>query len=156
MTIEKFERRTPYFFLSNMYRLENPIQTDTGIYVPTSEHAYQSAKFVNPRICREIASLERGIDTKERAHELELAGEELVEGWDEIKLGFMNRFVRDKFQLNPAIAELLVNTGDEEIVEGNTWGDRYWGVCPPGSTNGQNNLGKIHMQVRAELVAGEL
>ena len=32
-----------------------------------------------------------------------------------------------------------------------TWGDRFWGECPLG--NGRNELGKILMQVRAELRA---
>ncbi len=46
---------------------------------------------------------------------------------------------------------MLVATGQEELVEGNDWEDRFWGVDPPGSNNGENNLGKILMRVRNEL-----
>lgn len=32
--------------------------------------------------------------------------------------------------------------------EGNTWGDKFWGVC---DGEGENHLGKLLMEVRAEL-----
>lgn len=150
MAIEKF--RGEYFFLSNMYELDVPIPSKVGILVPTSEHAYQSAKFVNPDTQLQIASLATGIETKEVAHRLTDAGEPVHPNWQTIKIGVMLGVVRDKFNMNPDIAELLVTTGDQELVEGNTWGDRYWGVDPIGSDNGLNNLGLILMQVRSELV----
>lgn len=42
---------------------------------------------------------------------------------------------------------MLLKTGDEELVEGNTWGDTFWGVC---KGKGRNELGKILMKVREE------
>ena len=44
----------------------------------------------------------------------------------------------------------LLDTGDQELVEYNTWGDTYWGVCTR-IRQGQNWLGKILMEVREEL-----
>jgi len=40
---------------------------------------------------------------------------------------------------------MLLQTGDEELIEGNKWGDRFWGVC---KGKGKNNLGKILMKIR--------
>ena len=34
---------------------------------------------------------------------------------------------------------------DDDIVEDNDWGDRFWGIC---NCEGQNNLGKILMEIR--------
>jgi predicted NAD-dependent protein-ADP-ribosyltransferase YbiA (DUF1768 family) len=59
----------------------------------------------------------------------------------------MEELVRRKFA-DPELAEKLLATGDEELVEGNTWNDRFWGVC---RGEGRNELGKILMRVRAEL-----
>ena len=44
--------------------------------------------------------------------------------------------------------EKLILTGDSYLEEGNTWNDRYWGVC---NGVGKNKLGEILMQVRKRL-----
>ena len=43
----------------------------------------------------------------------------------------------------------LIATGKQEIVEGNYWGDTFWGVC---KGKGDNRLGKILMKERKRLV----
>lgn len=45
--------------------------------------------------------------------------------WEEIKLGIMHDLVYEKFSQNPDIKEKLLATGDEELVEGNSWGDCF-------------------------------
>ena len=45
------------------------------------------------------------------------------------------------------MASRLINTGDAILIEGNTWGDTYWGVC---DGVGENRLGKLLMEVREE------
>jgi len=55
--------------------------------------------------------------------------------------------VREKFKQED-LKQMLLDTGDQELVEGNTWNDTFWGVC---RGEGQNNLGKILMKVRMEL-----
>ena len=55
--------------------------------------------------------------------------------------------LRKKFA-DPELRNLLLATGDEELIEGNYWGDTYWGVC---NGVGQNKLGKLLMQVREEI-----
>ena len=66
---------------------------------------------------------------------------------DEFKLKVMNDLVRQKFA-DPTLRAQLLLTGDQELEEGNWWGDRFWGVC---KGEGENHLGKILMAVRAEL-----
>jgi hypothetical protein len=68
--------------------------------------------------------------------------------WEKLKIPLMLDLVRKKFSDHPHLAELLLATGDAELVEGNDWGDVFWGVC---RKRGRNELGKILMQVREEL-----
>ena len=60
----------------------------------------------------------------------------------------MYRICLCKFEQNQDCLERLLKTRDTELVEGNTWGDIYWGVC---NGVGENHLGKILMRIRSEL-----
>jgi hypothetical protein len=55
------------------------------------------------------------------------------------------------------LRQKLLATGDAELFEGNTWGNRTWGcVQVNGQWVGKNQLGKLLMQVRTALqIAGE-
>ena len=53
-----------------------------------------------------------------------------------------------KFTQNPNLAQLLIETGDATLIEGNNWDDVVWGVC---NGVGENRLGKILMQIRTEI-----
>ena len=59
----------------------------------------------------------------------------------------MRDVLRLKFADEVMAAKLLA-TGDAELVEGNTWGDRFWGVS---GGNGLNWLGRLLMEVRSDL-----
>lgn len=113
---------------------------------PTSEHAYQAAKTLDRRSRLNIAHLSNPGQAKR-------AGKTLVlrPNWDTIKYGIMTDIVRAKFLQNPDLAQMLLDTKDAYLEEGNTWNDRIWGVCPPGSGNGANWLGIILMDIRSEL-----
>ena len=75
-------------------------------------------------------------------------------GWEEIKDEFMLQIVRAKFTQNTELRQKLLNTGNEELVEGTTWHDAYWGIDFK-TGRGENHLGKILMQVRTEFQAQE-
>jgi len=63
----------------------------------------------------------------------------------------MEMLVRAKFS-GPLLAERLLATGTNELVEGNSWGDRTWGAVWDGyRRDGRNELGRILMQIRAAL-----
>ena len=53
-----------------------------------------------------------------------------------------------KFRQHPELGNLLIATGDAELIEGNIWRDTYWGVC---NGVGKNRLGELLMQLRNEL-----
>lgn len=68
--------------------------------------------------------------------------------WNEIKKKVMYNAVYEKFKAHPDIAQKLLNTGCEEIIE-ETVKENYWGCGP--NRDGENNYGKILCQVRKEL-----
>ena len=76
---------------------------------------------------------------------------ELRPDWEEIKLTVMRGLVLRKFKDHPVLAEKLVKTGGVEIVEGNYWGDKFWGKVFGGQGEGQNWLGRILMETRDKL-----
>lgn len=71
------------------------------------------------------------------------------ETWEFEKLSVMEQILRQKFK-NAVPAGVLGSTGKATLIEGNTWGDTYWGVC--GGT-GENHLGKLLMKIRPECQA---
>ena len=117
-----------------------------GVIFPTVEHGYVAAKVTDAHIREEI----RLLPTAGKAKRF-LKKNGLVEraGWREINLGIMENLVRQKFS-NPKLAAMLLATGDEELIEGNTWHDTFFGVDLE-TGEGQNHLGRILMKVRTEL-----
>jgi ribA/ribD-fused uncharacterized protein len=74
---------------------------------------------------------------------------ELRPDWEDVKIDIMRQVLKSKFTQNPELKAQLIATGDAELIEGNNWNDRFWGVC---RGKGQNHLGKLLMEVRAELM----
>jgi len=72
--------------------------------------------------------------------------------WDDVRIGVMEEVVRAKFNQNPHLAARLMATGQMPLVEGNDWGDTFWGVDVK-TGKGENNLGKILMKIRSELLS---
>lgn len=132
--------RDKYFFLSNFYHCW--VMLD-GKYYPSVEHAYQAAKTLDP-IEREKIKNASNPGTAKRLGRVCTHRSD----WKKIKVDIMTDLVRQKFIRSHDLAEKLLSTGSEELVEGNTWGDTFWGVY---RGRGENHLGKILMQVRREL-----
>jgi ribA/ribD-fused uncharacterized protein len=132
--------RGKYRFLSNFY--PSPISDKNGNVYPTVEHAFQACKTRDPAEQERIRQAASPGEAKKIGRSITLR-----EGWEEIKLGVMLHCLHAKFR-NPELAAQLLATGDQELIEGNTWGDRYWGVC---NGTGENHLGRLLMQVREEL-----
>lgn len=153
--IDKFEGR--YCFLSNFYpcKIEHK-----GIKYPSVEHFYVAMKVTNMQLINGVHY--SAVDFREMIAKVIDPGDakrigrkvSLREGWDEKKLEFMNFAVREKFKDNK-LAELLLSTGDELLVEGNYWHDNFYGscTCSKCGNKGENHLGKILMKVREELIS---
>ncbi len=114
----------------------------------TVEHAYQAMKSLDPAVQKTIRDCPTPAVAKKVARQTVLRPD-----WEQVKNGIMLDLLREKFVQEPE-RSILLSTGDEHLVEGNWWGDRYWGECPVG--NGQNWLGRLLMQVRDELKEGRL
>lgn len=72
--------------------------------------------------------------------------------WDSKKFEFMEWAVNEKFK-DDALKEMLLMTGNVEIIEGNWWHDVYYGQCSceKCAGKGKNKLGKLLMNIRSEL-----
>jgi ribA/ribD-fused uncharacterized protein len=128
-----------HFFLSNFYPCSISYE---GIIYPSSEHAYVAAKSDDTRDREYIATINNAGKAKQYSRRLILR-----DGWDSMRVNVMLDIVSIKFR-HEDLSNALVNTGNEELVEGNYWGDTFWGQSPIGT--GQNNLGKILMEIRSE------
>lgn len=126
-----------YYWLSNFY--EVPVVYNGRRYF-SSEAAFRAAKC--PGRENEFAVLSPS-QAKRLGRRTNLRGD-----WDLVKDEIMYEICKQKFLQNPDLLRKLLATGDEQLVEGNTWGDTYWGVC---NGAGQNRLGQILMQIRQEL-----
>ncbi len=112
---------------------------------PTSEHAYQAAKFEDDELQEEIRNASSPKAAYDLAHEHE---SKMDPDWDKWKLGIMEEIVRAKLEQHPYIQKKLLETGDREIVEDSPT-DSFWGWGP--DKMGENHLGKIWMTLRDEL-----
>jgi predicted NAD-dependent protein-ADP-ribosyltransferase YbiA (DUF1768 family) len=66
----------------------------------------------------------------------------------------MREGLRKKFAI-PEFRVKLLATGDEELMEGNTWHDNTWGNCVCAkcqNTPGRNMLGMLLMELRQEIM----
>lgn len=131
-----------YAFLSNFYPVPGGIKAGKHIFLSV-EHAYQALKC--PKELRDERWNKYLNCTAAQAKKL---GKQLPlrEDWSTIKYNLMLELCSLKFN-EPSLAKLLLSTGDEELIEGNWWGDTYWGVC---RGQGQNMLGKILMSIRLQ------
>jgi ribA/ribD-fused uncharacterized protein len=73
---------------------------------------------------------------------------QLREGWADYRLRAMGDALAAKFTQNPELGQALLTTGEARLVEGNTWGDTYWGVY---RGRGDNQLGRLLMGLRSLL-----
>lgn len=135
-----YEFSGQYRFLSNFW-----LATFTweGIMWPHSEAAYQAAKFSRDQ-WHEFAFMTPSQAKKEGQIR------SIRDDWNEVRVEIMRSVVSAKFEQNPSLMSKLVLTGEARLEEGNTWKDRFWGICPPGSGNGENHLGQILMDIRAK------
>ncbi|NBM14461.1 GTP cyclohydrolase II [Streptomyces sp. GC420] len=128
----------PWEFLSNYSAAT--VQLD-GLPYPTVEHAYQAAKTFDGAARARIAGEPDPDEAKRLGRHYADRGD-----WEEAKVVVMRSLVEQKFQ-DPALRGKLLATGSAELVEGNDWGDEFWGVC---AGRGQNTMGLILMAVREQ------
>lgn len=161
-------------FLSNFYACGTRFTIEVGEHAiatraTTLEHAYQASK------CRELADARVILGASSAAHARRLGrlrATPIRADWDQVRIATMRELIRQKFA-DGAMQVLLLATGERELVEGNDWGDRFWGATAATATErtlpqgprdgfvvggvkyiGENWLGRILMERRSAIRAG--
>ncbi len=141
MTIGPFSPGGPHHFLSNFW-----IEPARGGL--TNEHFFQAEKSLDPAERAFVMRSSGPIEAKKRGRMITLRPD-----WDAVKDQVMLSGLRNKFYLDDTLWRALLLTGTESLVEINHWRDLYWGAEweQHGRWIGQNRLGELLMQVRAEI-----
>lgn len=132
-------------WLSNFHECEIYYE---GIIYPTTEHAYQAAKSLDPSIRSKVARLATPAEAKKYSRTMVVRDD-----WKEVNMKIMYDLNYYKFTMYKDLKDKLLETGNMQLEEGNWWGDTFWGIC---DGKGENHLGKILMQVRKDIVMNDL
>lgn len=126
-----------YRFLSNFWLSRFEYEGITWMSVET---AYQAMKADDQKEWGIIKNLTAS-DAKRYGRKIRIRRD-----WEDVKIRIMTDIVFCKFSQNDYLKTMLLDTDNRLIVEGNNWGDQFWGVTPDGV--GRNELGRILMYVR--------
>ena len=122
---------------------------------PTSEHAFNAGKTLDPVRRKWVAEASTPWEAKRRGRSVLLRP-----GWDErVRYEVMASVLRAKFVAHPLRTEALLSTGHAELIEANRWHDQVWGDCrcgrPACAPVGANHLGRLLMELRTDLAGGD-
>lgn len=137
---ERIDRfRGEHAFLSNFHRA--PFRWRGGEW-PTAEHSFQAAKTRDEAQRERIRAARSPAEAKRLGRRADLRPD-----WERVKDHVMHSILQAKFAL-PELRDALLATGDAGLVEGNTWGDVYWGRV---DGRGRNQLGRTLMRIRDDI-----
>lgn len=122
-----------------------PIEMDGEMW-KSSEHYYQFKKFeeTDPEYAQKI----KDTPTPKDAKKLSMENSNYPANWDSKKVEVLRCAVMKKFESYSQLENLLLSTGDEELIEANQE-DYFWGEGKDGS--GKNMMGQILMETREYL-----
>lgn len=138
--------KKPFGAFSNLYRRE--IVFEGEIY-KTSEHAYQAGKARKEAVKKWLMDAPSPSLLAMAAHGLYYW--DVAPGWSKLKFERMRAILHAKFTQHEDLKVLLLSTGDARLVETATVDNtvnRLWGEV---NGVGQNMLGVMLMELRAEL-----
>lgn len=137
--------REDYWFLSNFHPAQVVYEGDP---YPTVEHAFQAAKTLDAAERLQVREAKTPGSARYRGKRVRLRPD-----WESVKIFILEDLVRQKFE-DPDLRARLLATGTEELVEVNTWRDRFWGKCldkRTGELTGLSHLGRILMRLRERM-----
>jgi len=142
MAIYFYSTKDQYGAFSNFSKHEFALD---GLIWPTSEHYFQAQKFDDKAYREKIRTTPSPMMAARlgRSRKVPIRAD-----WEEIKTEIMHQAVEAKFNSHHELQQLLLSTGQEEIIE-KTTKDYYWGCGMNGT--GRNMLGKILMEIRDKL-----
>lgn len=158
MTIAFTKVRLPHGWLGNMAPF--PVEWG-GASWRTTEALFQARRFAEGDPVRELIRAEAspmGAKMVAKSH----ADRMVIAQQSGADLALMADVLRLKVAAHPQLAEWLLATGDEEIVEDCTSRPRgsglFWGAArqADGSWRGENWLGRLWVKLRAELSASSV
>lgn len=129
-----------------------------GTILPTREHYFQARKAVSSADLNWILTAPSPQEAKRRGNAIQCR-----ENWDDLRRLVMMQAVLTQFSAHDPMRSVLGGTGRAVLVEGNSWGDTYWGAVVSGSEltgnapvwscgglvlAGHNWLGRILMMAR--------
>lgn len=143
-------------FLSNFFAPKNPITLDPIDFLemgfgtptaPTVVHLYNACKTHDDKAVTAILNAKTPQEAQQKGNQAPL-----IPQWDELRTTVMMLCVRSKFSptTNPELVDQLLSTGTQNLVDGDTRGDTFWGV-DLNTGYGENHLGRILMRVRDDL-----
>lgn len=117
-----------------------------GKLYPTSEHVFHSEKF-------ESDDLKESVRLARSAHDAlkfaEAHDHVRRSDWEGIELQVMKEILLAKVAQHSYVLKKLRDSTDRELIE-DSWRDAFWGWGE--NRDGANNLGKLWMEVRAEIL----
>lgn len=137
--------RGPFKWLSNFHPVKVTFEYEE---YPSVEHAYQAAKTLDEKDRIPLQYVKSPGMAKSMGRSLVLRDD-----WEDVKVGVMDWLLRQKFAY-PDLKQALISTFPHLLIEGNTWGDTFWGVDAK-TGHGTNILGQLLMKIRQEYVDAE-
>ncbi len=130
-----------------------PIEFNGEVWL-TSEALFQAMRFDDEKIKQEIRNEKSPMGAKMKAKKYQASM--VVEPTSEKDIDNMRLCLKLKIEQHPELKQKLVDSGDTFIVEDCTRRQRgsglFWGAAlVDGEWKGQNQLGKLWMELRATL-----
>ena len=141
------DARTAFVFSTKNHDIKLFDGTEISDIVSTAEHAYHAMKACNQYDAGLILGLPHADQPRRNGRQMSLRPD-----WRDIRLEVMECVLRDKFTLGAGSSGWgmkLVATADLELVNETKFKTNlFWGTH---NGKGENNLGKLLMQIREEL-----
>ena len=142
MSIKFYKLKDPGGYMSNFYPARMYIYKRWWTW---AEAPYQVRKTFQAEGWELIHNAKTARESRELGQKLTMRPD-----WDQIKREVMKEVCLAKFLQHPDLRKQLMATGTEELIEDTkSTNDMYWGCGT--NDDGQNNLGKILMEIRDEL-----
>lgn len=143
-----YKFREKYGWLSNMATCRVVVYGKTFESV---ENAYMYLKKPDDKEWGEFCMKNPPNKVKTASKDIEIRND-----WEDVKLKVMYNLLIQKYTTEPFKTKLL-ETGNENIVEGNYWNDKFWGVDLKETPNiGENWLGRLIMDIRNKIRKGRI
>ena len=142
---------TPINFVETLFHDLSPFSaheiTVEGIICKTVEHGYQGLRIKPGPERDDVLATRSPMDAWRAGQKYKNQPELVVENYD--KYVHMEKLCRAKLEQHPDVSAILLITGNRELLKVYDT-DYYWGTGADGS--GENMLGKLWMQLRAEIM----